>query len=94
MSATIDAARIPLSAAAASLVASGAVGIEAIVAGGDDYEILCAIPPGRFDAFEQAARKVGVAVTVIGEIIAGSSPRFINGQGDEIILPRLSYSHF
>jgi thiamine-monophosphate kinase len=94
VSATIHAARIPLSAAAASLVASGAVGIEAIVAGGDDYELLCAIPPGSFDAFEQAARKVGVAVTVIGEFIAGSSPRFINGQGDEIVLPRLSYSHF
>ena len=94
VSATIHAARIPLSPAAAALVASGTVGIEAIVAGGDDYEILCAIAPGRFDAFEQAARKVRVAVTVIGEIIAGSSPRFINGQGDEIILPRLSYSHF
>jgi thiamine-monophosphate kinase len=94
VSATVQAARIPLSAAAATLVAGGAVGIEAIVAGGDDYEILCAIPPGSFDAFEQAARKAGVAVTVIGEITAGSSPRFIDGQGGEIILPRLSYSHF
>ncbi len=94
VSATIHAARIPLSAAAATLVAGGAVGIEAIVAGGDDYEILCAIPPGSFDAFEQAARKAGVAVTVIGDIVKGSSLRFIDGQGDEIILPRLSYSHF
>jgi thiamine-monophosphate kinase len=94
VSATIHAARIPLSPAAAALVAGGTVGIEAIVAGGDDYEILCAIPPGSFDAFEQAARKAGVAVTAIGEIIAGSSPRFIDKQGGEIILPRLSYSHF
>jgi thiamine-monophosphate kinase len=94
VSATVHAARIPLSAAAAALVTGGTVDIEAIVAGGDDYEILCAIPPGSFDAFEQAARKAGVAVTVIGEFITGSSPRFINGQGDEIILPRLSYSHF
>jgi thiamine-monophosphate kinase len=94
VSAVINAANIPLSPAAAALVASGTIGIEAIVAGGDDYEILCAIPPGRSDAFEQAARKVGVAVTVIGEITLGSSSRFINGQGNEIILPRLSYSHF
>jgi len=94
VSAKIHAAHIPLSAAAATLVASGAVGIEAIVAGGDDYEILCAIPPGSFDAFEQAARKAGVAVTVIGDIVKGSSLRFIDGQGDKIILPRLSYSHF
>ena len=94
VSATIHAARIPLSAAAATLVASGEVGMEAIVAGGDDYEILCAIPPGSFDAFEQAARKAGVAATVIGDFVKGSSLRFIDGQGDEIILPRLSYSHF
>jgi thiamine-monophosphate kinase len=94
VSATIHAARIPLSAAAAALVVGGAVGIEAIVAGGDDYEILCAIPPSAFDAFEQAARRTGVAVTVIGEILTGSAPRFIDGQGGEIILPRLSYSHF
>src|SRR5882757_4974516 len=38
VSAVIDAANIPLSPAAAALVASGAVGIESIVAGGDDYE--------------------------------------------------------
>ena len=47
VSAVIDAASIPLSAAAATLLARGVVGIEAIVSGGDDYEILCAIPEKR-----------------------------------------------
>ena len=47
VSAVIDAPSIPLSAAAATLLARGIVGIEAIVAGGDDYEILCAIPENR-----------------------------------------------
>ena len=46
---------IPLSATAAALLAQGTVGIEAIVAGGDDYEILCAVPENRFAAFANAA---------------------------------------
>jgi thiamine-monophosphate kinase len=95
VSAVIDAQSIPLSAASATLRARGTVGIEAIVSGGDDYEILCAIPENHFEAFAQAARGAGVAATSIGTIIAGASmPRLLDGQGDEIILPRLSYSHF
>jgi thiamine-monophosphate kinase len=76
-------------------LSSGAVGIESILSGGDDYEILCTIPENRFDAFAEAATLAGVPVTSIGTIIAGIAvPRFIDGQGAEIALPRLSYSHF
>lgn len=95
VSAAIDAQSIPLSAPAARLLARGTVGIEAIVSGGDDYEILCTISENRFEGFAAAAGVAGVAVTSIGTIIAGSSvPRFLDAQGKEIALPRLSYSHF
>lgn len=95
VSAAIDVPSIPTSAAAAALLARGAVGIEAIVSGGDDYEILCAIPEGSFEAFAVAAALAGVAVTSIGTVIADTSaPRFLDAQGREIALPRLSYSHF
>ena len=95
VSAAIDAQSIPLSGPARSLLGSGAVGIESIVSGGDDYEILCTIPENRFEAFAQAAALAGVPVTPIGTIIAGSSvPTFIDGQGTEIALLRRSYSHF
>jgi thiamine-monophosphate kinase len=95
VSAAIDTQSIPLSAVAQALLAPSAVGIESIVSGGDDYEILCTIPENRFEAFEQAAKLAGVAVTSIGTVIAGSSvPRFIDRQGTEIVLPRRSYSHF
>src|SRR6266481_3666857 len=95
MSAVIDAPSIPLSAAAAALLARGIVGIDAIVSGGDDYEILCTIAEDRFEAFVQAAGQAGVAVTSIGMVVAGSSvPRFLDGEGREIALARLSYSHF
>ena len=95
VSAVVDAPSIPLSAAAAALLAGGAVGIESIVSGGDDYEILCAIPEGSFEAFAQAAGVAKVAVTSIGTVIADTSaPKFLDAQGREIALPRLSYSHF
>ena len=95
VSAIIDAPSIPLSAPAATLLARGAVGIPAIVSGGDDYEILGAIPENRFEAFAQAAVRAAVPVASIGTVIAGTSAsKFLDGQGREIPLPRLSYSHF
>jgi thiamine-monophosphate kinase len=95
VSAAIDAQSIPLSRPARELLNSGAAGIESIVSGGDDYEILCAIPENRFEAFAQAAQQAGVPVSSIGTIIAGIAvPKFIDGQGAEIALSRRSYSHF
>ena len=95
VSAAIDLQSVPLSAPAAALVAQGAVGIEALISGGDDYEILCTIPEAGFAAFAAAAAVAGVAVTSIGTVLAGASgPRFLDAQGREIALQRLSYSHF
>jgi thiamine-monophosphate kinase len=95
VSAAIDAQSVPLSSVVAALLAQRAVGIEAIVSGGDDYEILCAIPEDRVEAFEGQARLAGVAVTSIGTVIAGvAAPRFLDRQGCEIALQRSSYSHF
>src|ERR1700722_19010531 len=74
VSAVIDAQSIPLSAAAETLLARGTVGIEALVAGGDDYEILCAIPEARFEAFVEAADVAAVPVGSIGTIIADTLP--------------------
>jgi thiamine-monophosphate kinase len=95
VSAVIDMASIPLSEAARDLVSRGVVGLEALIAGGDDYEILCTLPEDRVEAFARAAQRAGVAVSSIGAVVAGDlAPRFIDGQGREIVLERLSYSHF
>lgn len=95
VSAVIDLESIPLSAAARDLVSGKIVGLETLIAGGDDYEVLCAIPEDRVEAFAQAARLAGVPVTSIGMVVAGASAlKFIDGQGAELALERLSYSHF
>jgi thiamine-monophosphate kinase len=94
-SAVIDAPGIPLSAPAQALLAGGTVDIGTLASGGDDYEILCAIPEKRFEAFARDAGAAGVAVTPIGTILAGrSAPRFLDAQGRELAMPRRSYSHF
>jgi thiamine-monophosphate kinase len=95
LSADIELLRIPTSSAAATLRARGATDIEAMISGGDDYEILCTVPESHCDAFAGEARKVGVAVAEIGVILAGPArPRFLDGQGCEIALKRWSFSHF
>ena len=45
VSAEIEVARVPLSEAARATVASEASAIERVLTGGDDYEIVCTIPP-------------------------------------------------
>ena len=95
VSAVIDAASIPISAVGRKLLGSGTIGIEAIVSGGDDYEILCTISEDCYESFAREASQAGVAVTTIGTVIAGTdAPRFLDAQGRELTLPRLSYSHF
>jgi thiamine-monophosphate kinase len=95
VSAVIEMERVPLSGPASELVSRGVVGREMLVAGGDDYEILCTVPEGQVEAFRQAARAASVAVTDIGIVVeAGSAPRFRDALGNEIVLERLSYSHF
>jgi thiamine-monophosphate kinase len=95
VTAVVDVPSIPLSGSAASLLTRGVVGIDALVSGGDDYEILCAIPENQFDAFIDAASVAGVGVSQIGTIVAGTSaPKFLDAQGRDIPLQRLSHSHF
>jgi thiamine-monophosphate kinase len=95
VSAVIDAPSIPRSSAAAGLLACGATSIAALISGGDDYEILCTVPISHCEAFAEDVRQAGVIVTSIGMVTSGAdSPRFIDGEGREITLKRLSYSHF
>ncbi|MDA9401755.1 thiamine-phosphate kinase [Bradyrhizobium sp. CCBAU 45389] len=95
VSATVDVASVPLSATAASLVARNVVCVETLLAGGDDYEVLCTVPPAQSDALIAAGRAAGLSVAAIGTIVAGQErPRFLDGQGRELTLKRLSYSHF
>jgi len=54
--------------------AAGPDWLAACLTGGDDYELLLAVPPVREAALQQAARAVGIKVTRIGTFAPGAPP--------------------
>jgi len=95
VSARIEAARLPLSAAVAKALDAMPGLIEAIATGGDDYEILTAVPADRVAAFHDQARAASIPVTEIGEIVEGREPpEVIDANGKGLAFSRGSFSHF
>jgi thiamine-monophosphate kinase len=93
--ATIDTAAIPLSEPGRAALSAGMVGIERLISGGDDYEILCGVPEHRLASFTIAAEQAGIAVAVVGTATAGTGlPSFLDADGSPIPLRALSFSHF
>ena len=95
VSAVIDLPSVPVSPAAKAVLASSVAGIETLISGGDDYEILCTIPRSALEEFTRIAHALRVAVSPIGTIVTGvSAPKFLDAMGKELALTRRSYSHF
>jgi thiamine-monophosphate kinase len=94
VAATVEAARIPLSDAARALVAAEPSLFETALTGGDDYEIVCTVPPEKADSFRAAAGKAGAAVTELGMIEAGQGTSFFGAEGAPLTFSHASFSHF
>jgi thiamine-monophosphate kinase len=95
VSAEIEIEKMPFSDAAKRMIAADANFRELAVTGGDDYEIVCAVPVEKRDVFRAAALASGVAVTEIGQIAAGSAaPRFHDRNGRLLEFAHASFSHF
>lgn len=92
--AEIDAARVPLSNAARTVLQAEPGAREVLLTGGDDYEIVCTIAPQRVETFVHAANAVGVTVTQIGGIVGGEGATFIAADGKPLMFARASFSHF
>ncbi len=99
--AQVDLRRIPLSdAAQAALAAQAVLAADPelfgrILCGGDDYEVLCAVPPHAAARFESLARSAGVPVAAVG--VAGppdSAETLIGLDGRPQFFERDRYSHF
>jgi len=86
--ATVETARLPLSAAARAALRHNRSLLETILAGGDDYEILFTAPPS---ARKRLAR---LEVTEIGRIEAGGQVMVLDGAGAPIALRQGGYHHF
>jgi thiamine-monophosphate kinase len=90
----IEAARVPLSAAARAAVAAEPALFETALTGGDDYEILAVMPEERLDAFGAVATAAGVGVTVLGRTLAGEGLTVEAADGTSMVLEHQSFSHF
>jgi thiamine-monophosphate kinase len=92
VAADIDAARVPLSEAAR---AAGPDWLATCLTGGDDYELLLAVPLTREAALQEAARAAGVAVTRIGAFRRGTPGVMVSGtDGKPMSFERGGWSHF
>jgi thiamine-monophosphate kinase len=66
--------------------------IEFALAGGEDYELIFAVPSRRGAAFERACAQIGERVTRVGAFVRGSSVHLLQG-GTSIPVP-LGFDHF
>jgi thiamine-monophosphate kinase len=95
VTAIVEASRVPLSDSVARAVADNRFDLASCLTGGDDYEILCAVPRDRLEAFRAAAATAGVPLTVIGLFEQGyEPPHIVDEAGREMTFERPSFSHF
>ncbi len=95
LEAAIDVARVPLSDAARAALAAEPALIEAVLTGGDDFEVLASVSPRKLAGLRKAARAAGIALTEIGHFKKGpGTARFVDAQGRAMKFARPSYSHF
>lgn len=93
--AQVEVARVPLSRAARRALAAEPLLLETILTGGDDFEILGAVPAGKLERLRKAARAAGVPLSEIGRFVRGpGEARFADGQGRALTFDKPSYSHF
>jgi thiamine-monophosphate kinase len=88
LKAEIDAAAVPISDAA---LKAGPAWLQTRLTGGDDYELLLAVPPAR----EPALKAQGIPVTRIGTFHSGPPEVTVRGPGGETLaFDKGGWSHF
>jgi thiamine-monophosphate kinase len=92
--AQVEVASVPLSDAVAELVAGSPDLIGTALSGGDDYELLMALPPDRVSSVFEAAKRAGTQLTDIGAITAGSAIDLIDRDGKPLALAKPGFTHF
>jgi thiamine-monophosphate kinase len=77
----LDAARLPVQVGA---------DVGQALAGGEDFELVVAVPPSKVNAAMRVGYRCGVPLTVVGEVVRGTRPRLIDAP------PRLpeGFDHF
>ena len=93
LGAELDFAAIPVHEIAREYLADAAA-VEAILAGGDDYELCFTAAPDRRDAVRAAAERAGVPVTRIGRLRGEPGVIVRDADGQPMNLGKTGYDHF
>lgn len=96
LAAEIDAARVPLSAAARAALAHDPKLMPLVLGGGDDYEIAFTAPPGAAARVATLARRLKLPLTRIGRMKKGKigTVRINDRQGRALRVDSGGYQHF
>lgn len=91
--ARVDADSLPVSAEVLRRAGSRERATRWALRGGEDYELLVAVPPNRARAFERHCARAGQRVSQVGVLTAGAQLRFVSAQGATLPPPR-GFDHF
>jgi thiamine-monophosphate kinase len=92
LGAIVHAAQVPLSEPART---AGEAWLETCLTGGDDYELLLAVPPTNEAALRAAAADRGIPVTRIGDFHSGPARVMVRAaNGEPLTLNKPGWSHF
>lgn len=92
--AQVAVASVPLSDAVADLVAADPSLISTVITGGDDYELLLAVPPDRVTAVLNAARECGTSIAEIGGFVQESGLTFLDRDNRPLAFEKAGFTHF
>jgi len=92
--ATLDVEALPLSAAADRLLAERPDWRDAVLGGGDDYEILFTAPPAMAGRLAALARECDTAITRIGAIGDGAGVAVRDAAGAILTVGHAGWRHF
>ncbi|HET6390880.1 thiamine-phosphate kinase [Hyphomicrobium sp.] len=91
---SLELGSVPVSSAVSAALTHDENLASLVLAGGDDYEILAAVPPNAVAGFKQGAEEAGIAVTRLGILEEGSPLEVRDLNGRFLDLQRLGYDHF
>ncbi len=94
LAAEIEAGAVPLSAAATAALGSAPERLPELLGGGDDYELLFTVAPGRAGEVAALAAALDLPLTAIGRMAAGRGLRLRDPAGQEVTLEGTGWRHF
>ncbi len=92
---TIQASRLPVAEACREVAVQGDVDpLQWALTGGEEYELLLAVPRGLVEQACALVEAEGVKLTEIGFVAAGTGVTVLDADGNEIELDRGGWDHF